>query len=369
MLRSVAVTLRTRIGAVTSFYIWSSWNCLSRLLQIASNQRAVVEQNGTTTTSCECIDVSYIASATTESTVTVEEFDPPADTTSPRLTLLGDAELAVTTTGTQDVDCDGCSSAGCPLQEVHQCFPGTYSYILRASDGSNNHGYATQQVKVVEAAAVSTKLNVSTGTSDFAAAESQAAALLEEGSGEAAAFKQEGESANIDELSAGVKGLEEKVNRSITEYAVIPEDSNELKAERFTAYAQSADDRLEMALQAVDDSRLEEEEENGEEEEVCGIFSEPEEVQYSFTVAAPPDQADVPQRRQLLRGSWGERAALGGRAERVCDVLEDGNVTCSVNNGQLCTSLTLEDEDEAADAEPPVLTLQSPAMISVPRGQ
>ncbi|KAK3267920.1 hypothetical protein CYMTET_23548 [Cymbomonas tetramitiformis] len=434
---------------------------------------------------------------------------------------------------TQDVDCDGCSSAGCPLQEVHQCFPGTYGYILRASDGSNNHGYATQQVKVVEAATVSTQLNVSTGTSDFAAAESQAAALLEEGSGEAAAFKQgiayllntastapgelvlpadvaitevlvkaspghnnastntsltslnvtsnatatgdvfimevhftvdvgvasfdasdrrrlllsrsegqrdpggpaapsrrhflntaasgdqlelrsddvagvlvastqdgtmsaslaaaaeannaslatevadiselpsttrltspvdeeaayatsisqtveslrrgtaqmgenlrtvqetvalaggdpdqweariadlweeaqEGESANIDELSAGVKGLEEKVNRSITEYAVIPEDSNELKAERFTAYAQSADDRLEMALQAVDDSRLEEEEENGEEEEVCGIFSEPEEVQYSFTVAAPPDQADVPQRRQLLRVSSGE---------------------------------------------------------------
>ncbi|KAK3250934.1 hypothetical protein CYMTET_39709 [Cymbomonas tetramitiformis] len=443
----------------------------------------------------------------------------------------GDVSSSIS--ATQDVDCDDCSSAGCPLQEVHQCFPGTYSYILRASDGSNNHGYARQQVKVVEAAAVSTKLNVSTGTSDFAAAEAQAAALLEEGSGEAAAFKQgianllntastapgelvlpadvaitevlvkafprhnnastntsltslnvpsnatatgdvfimevhftvdvgvasfdasdrrrlllsrsegqqdpggaaapsrrhflntaesgnqlemrsddvaavlvastrdgsmsaslataaeannaslatevadsselpsttrltspvdeeaayatsisqtveslrrgtaqmsenlrtvqetvalaggdpdqweariadlweeaqEGESANIDELSAGVKGLEEKVNRSITEYAVIIEDSNELKAERFTAYAQSLDDRLEIALQALNDSRLEEEEENGEEEEVCGIFSEPEEVQYSFTVAAPSsDQADAPQRRQLLRVSSG----------------------------------------------------------------
>ncbi|KAK3258508.1 hypothetical protein CYMTET_32448 [Cymbomonas tetramitiformis] len=61
---------------------------------------AVVEQNGTTTTVCECIDVSYIASATTMSAATVEEFEPLVDTAPPWLTLLGDAELAITTTGT-----------------------------------------------------------------------------------------------------------------------------------------------------------------------------------------------------------------------------------------------------------------------------
>ncbi|KAK3237082.1 hypothetical protein CYMTET_52818, partial [Cymbomonas tetramitiformis] len=102
--------------------------------------------------------------------------------------ISGDVSPSIS--ATQDLDCDGCSPAGCSLQEVHQCFPGTYEYLLRAFDDSNNIGYAKQQVKVIEAAMLSTKVNVSTEASDLAAAEAQAAALLAEDSSEATAFKE-----------------------------------------------------------------------------------------------------------------------------------------------------------------------------------
>eukprot|EP00854_Cymbomonas_tetramitiformis_P004351 gene4351-5352_t len=99
-------------------------------------------------------------------------------------------DVSSTLTVVQDTTCDGCSSVGCPLGQVHLCFPGTYGYSFEARDEALNRGSMPLQVKVIEEAAVSAKLVVSAGTSDVAEAEAAAAKLLDEESAEAVAFSE-----------------------------------------------------------------------------------------------------------------------------------------------------------------------------------
>ncbi|KAK3270208.1 hypothetical protein CYMTET_21381 [Cymbomonas tetramitiformis] len=91
---------------------------------------------------------------------------------------------------TQDTTCAGCSNTGCPVDQAHDCFPGTYGYMYTAEDTAGNQGVARLVVTVVEVAILTAQAVLSTGTADVASAEAMAAVLLEENSTDSAAFRE-----------------------------------------------------------------------------------------------------------------------------------------------------------------------------------
>ncbi|KAK3245491.1 hypothetical protein CYMTET_44945, partial [Cymbomonas tetramitiformis] len=101
-----------------------------------------------------------------------------------------DMDVSGSLTAVQHTACAGCSTTGCPLAELHLCFPGTYGFRFEAQDSSGNIGVALLMVTLVEVATVSAQIVVSAGTDSQAEAEAYAALLLQEDSPEATAFSQ-----------------------------------------------------------------------------------------------------------------------------------------------------------------------------------
>eukprot|EP00854_Cymbomonas_tetramitiformis_P001126 gene1126-1683_t len=105
------------------------------------------------------------------------------DTTAPVVTMLLSSPM-------RDTTCAGCSNTGCPVDQAHDCFPGTYGYMYTAEDTAGNQGVARLVVTVVEVAILTAQAVLSTGTADVASAEAMAAVLLEENSTDSAAFRE-----------------------------------------------------------------------------------------------------------------------------------------------------------------------------------
>ncbi|KAK3233264.1 hypothetical protein CYMTET_56422 [Cymbomonas tetramitiformis] len=101
-----------------------------------------------------------------------------------------DGDVSSSLTITQDTACAGCSNTGCPVDQAHDCFPGTYGYVYTAEDTAGNQGVVRLVVTVVEVAMLTAQAVLSTGTADVASAEAMAAVLLEENSTDSAAFRE-----------------------------------------------------------------------------------------------------------------------------------------------------------------------------------
>ncbi|KAK3279960.1 hypothetical protein CYMTET_12181 [Cymbomonas tetramitiformis] len=99
-------------------------------------------------------------------------------------------DVTASITAAQDTECAACTASTCPFERPSACFPGTYAYLLGATDGAGNRAIARFLVKVVEQASVRTAVNISAGTLDAAAAAAQADLLMQEGSQESTAFRQ-----------------------------------------------------------------------------------------------------------------------------------------------------------------------------------
>eukprot|EP00854_Cymbomonas_tetramitiformis_P003785 gene3785-4738_t len=89
-----------------------------------------------------------------------------------------------------ELDCAGCSYASCLLEQAELCYPGTYSYVLQASDEAGNHGSEHLVVKVVEEALVQASVSISVDSSQSTTADEQADMLEQRDSDEALAFRQ-----------------------------------------------------------------------------------------------------------------------------------------------------------------------------------
>ncbi|KAK3268689.1 hypothetical protein CYMTET_22821 [Cymbomonas tetramitiformis] len=55
--------------------------------------------------------------------------------------------------------------------------------------------------------------------------------------------------------------------------------------------------------------------------------------------------------------------------ERVCSVEADGDVTCSVSGGDLCSTIDFEESEDDAEKKPPTVALIGPEQVSVAQGE
>eukprot|EP00854_Cymbomonas_tetramitiformis_P011031 gene11031-13048_t len=90
----------------------------------------------------------------------------------------------------QDVGCSGCSSTKCPLSSAHLCLPGKYGHLFSATDASANRAVLRLSVTVVEESSLTAIASISTGSSNIADVEAQAALIRNDSSAEAVAFRQ-----------------------------------------------------------------------------------------------------------------------------------------------------------------------------------
>lgn len=101
-----------------------------------------------------------------------------------------DTDVTSSISTKQDTACRGCSTTGCSLTMVHQCFPGLYGFIFTAQDWAGNKAMQRLLVTVVEENAVAADMVIDIGSNTFTDAEAQAALLLDETSVEAQAFRE-----------------------------------------------------------------------------------------------------------------------------------------------------------------------------------
>ncbi|KAK3289149.1 hypothetical protein CYMTET_3420 [Cymbomonas tetramitiformis] len=135
-----------------------------------------------------------------------------------------DLDVSGSLTAIQDTGCAACSASSCPVQQVHQCLPGTYGYIFTAFDAAGNRGVARLLVTVVEVAAVTAETVISAGTGNLEEAATMSEQLLREDSAEAVAFKK-GMAQLLNDASTSTRG-EEIVPSDVVVLTVVVQSSH-----------------------------------------------------------------------------------------------------------------------------------------------